>query len=77
MAGKGSRRDVTLSKTARASIGDKGAASTVDWSRHFCDECGQRMKLDQMVTVRELSPSGNAIKHYHKSFYDGGVCATA
>ena len=66
MAGKASRRgDVQLSKTARASVGDKGTATTVEWSKHYCNECNQMIRVKDMTVVRELSPRGNAIAHYH------------
>jgi hypothetical protein len=66
MAGKGGRRgDVQLSKTARASVGDKGAAATVEWSRHYCGVCSDRIRIKDMVVIRELSGRSDTISHYH------------
>jgi hypothetical protein len=67
MAGKGGRRggDVQLSKTARASLGDKGAAATSDWSKFSCDVCREPIRVKDMVVVRELTARGNMIAHYH------------
>jgi hypothetical protein len=66
MAGKGGRRgDVQLSKTARASVGDKGSASTVEWSKYTCDTCHERIKVSEMVVIREIRSQGNSIMHYH------------
>ncbi len=67
MAGKGSRRggDVQLSKTARASVGDKGAASTTEWSKQFCDVCSEPIRLKEMVVIRELRSGSDTINHYH------------
>lgn len=69
MAGKGGRRggDVQLSKTARASLGDKGAASTSDWSKFPCDSCGDQIHLKDMIVVRELTAGRNVIAHYHQT----------
>lgn len=67
MAGKGSRRggDVQVSKTARASLGDKGAAATSDWSKFNCDECSKPIQIREMVVVRELAAGRNLVAHYH------------
>ena len=67
MAGKGGRRgsDVQLSKTARASLGDKGSAATSDWSKYACDTCHKPLQVKDMIVVRELSAGGNTINHYH------------
>lgn len=67
MAGKGSRRggDVQLSKTARASVGDKGSAATVEWSKHACSSCSDPIRVKDMVVVRELNAGRDLIAHYH------------
>jgi hypothetical protein len=72
MAGKSSRRggDVQLSKTARASVGDKGSAATAEWSRHHCDVCSEPIRISDMVVIRELGKGsgrshGDSIMHYH------------
>jgi hypothetical protein len=67
MAGKGSRRggDVQLSKTARASLGDKGAAATSDWSKFSCDVCSSPIRISDMVVIRELAAGRNVVAHYH------------
>jgi hypothetical protein len=74
MAGKGGRRgsDVQLSKTARASLGDKGSASTADWSRHFCGVCSEPIQIKDMVVIREIGKGrgnshGDSIMHYHNA----------
>ena len=68
MAGKGGRRggDVQLSKTARASVGDKGSAG-VEWSKHFCGACSEPIRLKDMIVVRELNGKSDLIEHYHSS----------
>lgn len=69
MAGKGGRRggDVQLSKTARASTGGKGLASTGEWSRHHCDVCSEPIPMKDMVVVREINGGGDAMAHYHNA----------
>lgn len=66
MAGKGSRRgDVQLSKTARASVGDKGSAATAEWSKFHCNACSTPIRVKEMVVIREVSTRGNTVNHYH------------